>query len=67
MENDLKTHQAEIGKLSGQHKLADDAKGKIFQKFEKEIFVNLIDLDRLEVLREMEADLQNENDNAGYY
>ena len=57
MENDLKTHQAEIGKLSGQHKLADDAKGKIFQKFEKEIFVNLIDLDRLEVLREMEADL----------
>ena len=64
-EKDLKKHQEDIGKLSGQHELPDDEKGRVFKAFEKDIFVNLIEIDRLEVLREMQDDLQNEGDNSG--
>ena len=50
---DLKVQQAKIDKSAGEHKLADDEKGRIVAKFEKEIFVKLVEADRTDVLEEI--------------
>ena len=51
--DDLKVQQAKIDKSAGEHKLADDEKGRIVAKFEKEIFVKLVEADRTDVLEEI--------------
>ena len=42
-----------MAKAIGDHKLADDEKGRIVSKFEKEIFIKLVEADRTDVLEEI--------------